>query len=151
MGLALEEEQVRRAGGEEGEDIRNGNFQEDHVHDLAILQPSYPQPSEDAMGVPGSEAKVEKEEGRETRNGSESRCDDEKDGEDPALRALGWRGMVIPYGDQGAIVDKRDDHEEDDGEGEEARPLFRIGRVVVSRVRSRIEREHGDEEERQQL
>ena len=85
MGLALEEELLRGAGGEEGEDVGDGDLEEHHVDDLAVSKATDAHALENTIGIPRREAPPDEEEGGEASNGSEGAGYHEDDWEDPAL------------------------------------------------------------------
>jgi len=123
MGLPLEEELMGSTGGEQGEDVRDCNLQEDDIDYLPVLQPVNAPALEEAVGVPRVKAEVQEDEGGETCNGSKGDGHNEDDGDDPAFRVLGGNSVVVSDGDEGAVVDEGDNHQEDHREGEESWPL----------------------------
>jgi len=95
--LALEEELVGGSGGEEGENIRDGDLQEDDVYNLSICQTSDSPVLEDVVGFPGSEAEPKEEEGGEAGDGTEGNGDHEENREDPSFGVLGGDCVIISY------------------------------------------------------
>lgn len=52
VGFALEEEVLGGTGGEEGEDIGDGNLEEHYVHNLSVFESANAQALENAIGIP---------------------------------------------------------------------------------------------------
>jgi len=151
VGAAQEEELLGGTGGEERHNIRDGDLEENHVHDLPVLEPSDAEVAENSGGVPGGEAPPEEKEGGEAGDHGEGNGHHEDDGKHPTLGVLRRDGVIVTDRDQRTVVDEGDDDQEDNWHGEISRPEGAISGRPPCSVFSGAVSKHRNEEEGQQL
>ena len=147
-GLVGPEEAGARAGGEESQEIGDGDLEVHHGGNLPVAQGVQAKTGPHAVGFVAVEGNPEHGQGGETGHATEHTGDGEEHLEVPLVRGGVGHHVVVADGDKRAVVEEGDKHEHHHGHVEESGPLLDGARGLELR---RLHGEHGNEEEDQQL
>ncbi len=139
---------VARAAGEDGEEVGQRELEKDEHDDLPVVHSADPDELEYARRVPAVQTPPDEQNGRDVAHEGDGRGHHDEHGHVPQLGYGAGLEAVVGDHDERDVVENGDEHDEQHRHREERGPGC-VARAVL--VLGRLEREHGDKEEEEQL